>query len=133
MNLPITLTGYVKTGNHIGTRFGMPTANITPAEDLAGLEFGVYFSVVKCGGTYPAITNLGTKPTVESSGEAGAETFIYGYEGDLYGKKIAVTLLEFRRSERKFPSLDELYETVRDDFRAGALYHGLDPEKYGAV
>lgn len=126
MTLPVTLEGTVSSGSHTGRTYDMPTANITPAEDISGLSYGVYYSVITIDGTdHPSITDLGVRPTVSDDGGVRAETYIYAYDGDLYGKRVSVTLLKFRRSEMKFSSLDELYETVRDDFRAGARFHGL--------
>ncbi len=122
----ITITGTVASGEQIGRTYGMPTANITPVEDISDLQHGVYYSMIKIDGIdFPAITDLGVRPTVTDGGPVRAETYIYGFEGDLYGKAVEVTLLKFCRSEKKFASLDELYETVKDDFRAGALYHNL--------
>ena len=126
MELPFTLSGRVEHGRALGNTYNMPTANITPREDVSGLARGVYYSRVEVdAGSYPAITNLGVRPTVQSDGQVNAETFIYDYDGDLYGKNISVTLLEFRRPEKKFDSLDELYATVHDDFRAGRAFFGL--------
>ncbi|MCR5673690.1 MAG: riboflavin kinase [Lachnospiraceae bacterium] len=128
MNLPVTLHGKVQSGNRIGRTFDMPTANITPKEDLSGLTFGVYYSVITLDGKeYPSITNLGVRPTVSDDGRVNAETFIYDYDDDIYDKDVAVTLLSFRRSEQRFNSLDELFFTVKDDFRAGAKFHNLVP------
>ncbi len=126
MKLPVTLTGTVLPGNHIGRQFDMPTANIIPEEEYSRLRHGVYYSVIQTEDeSYPGITNLGTHPTVTDDGKVYAETYIYDFKGDLYGKVISVTLLEFRRAEKKFDSLDELYETVRRDFTAGRIYHNL--------
>jgi len=126
MKLPVTLTGSVRSGNHIGRQFDMPTANITPAEDISGLPCGVYYSVITIDGKdHPSITNLGVRPTVNDGGRVNAETFIYDYDGDLYDKDVSVTLLKFKRSEKKFGSLDELYETIGEDRRQGRIFHGI--------
>ena len=126
MNLPVTLSGTVQAGNRIGRTFDMPTANIVPEEDVSDLTYGVYYSVITIGKEqYPAITNLGVRPTVSDDGGVNAETFIYDYEDQIYDKRVTVTLLEFRRKEQRFASLDELYRTVDDDFREGARFHGL--------
>ena len=126
MKLPVTITGYVEPGKRIGRRFDVPTANITPREDVSDLARGVYYSRISFDGTmHPSITNLGVRPTVDDNGTVNAETFVFGYEGDLYEKDVSVTLLKFRRPEKKFDSLDELYKTVRDDFRAGRAFHGI--------
>lgn len=125
--LPFSLSGKVIHGQSLGHTFDSPTANITPVEDVSHLAFGVYFSVVYIDGRkYPAITNLGVRPTVSDDGSVNAETFIYGLDEDIYGKTISVTLLDFHRSEHTFGSVDELYDAVRADLREGAKYHGLE-------
>ena len=127
MKLPVTLTGAVTPGNKIGRRFSMPTANIYPNENISGLTYGVYYSTITIDGKdYSGITNLGVRPTVSEGNRVNAETFIYDFHGDLYGKSVSVTLLKFRRNEKRFDSLDELYRTVEDDFRAGAEFHKTD-------
>ncbi len=126
MNLPFSMTGTVQEGNRLGRTFDMPTANISPAEDISSLMHGVYYSTIDIDGTkYPAITNLGIRPTVSIDGRVNAETFIYDYVGDLYGKAVEVTLLDFHRPEQKFSSLDELYRTITDDQRLGRIFHRL--------
>lgn len=130
MQLPVTLTGYIIHGKHLGTRFGMPTANIDPAEDTSELPFGVYFSVMEVDEKkYPAITNLGTRPTVSNDGRVNAETFICGYNGDLYGKEAKITLLFFHRPEKRFDSADDLFHTISQDIIAGAKFHQFPEDK----
>ncbi len=125
MNLPVTLTGKVISGNRIGRRFDSPTANIIPKEDLT-LTHGVYYSTVDVDGKkLYGITNLGVRPTVSDDGRVCAETYIYDFNGDLYDKTISVTLLHFSRSERRFDSLDELFATVENDLAEGRKYHSL--------
>ena len=123
MKLPITLSGKVIKGNHIGTNLDMPTANIMPDPDVTDYPKGVYYSVAHIDDReYRSISNLGCKPTVNDTGVVNLETYIFDYEGELYGKEIKVTLLEFRRPERRFKDLDELKETVHRDFAAGRKY-----------
>ena len=120
MNLPVVLSGIVVHGNHIGTGLGMPTANIYPKEDAKDIEHGVFISTVETDGkTYRAITNLGKKPTVKDDGEINAESYIYDFSSDLYGKEIKVTLLRFQRPEMKFSSLGELKLQMKKDIEEG--------------
>ncbi len=134
MNLPVTLSGTVTSGSHTGRTYDMPTANIIPEEDVSGLVYGVYYSTINIDGKdYPSITDLGVRPTVGDDCGVRAETYIYDFDGDLYGNRVLVTLLEFRREEKRFDSLDELYETVKDDFRAGAHYHCLTSASMASV
>lgn len=123
MILPIVITGTVYRGNHIGTGLDMPTANILPDIDVSGYEKGVYYTVTTVDGNdYKSISNLGCKPTVNDTDVINLETFLFDYEGELYGKEITVKLLEFRRPERKFKDLEELKEVVHSDFAAGREY-----------
>ena len=61
---------------------------------------------------YPAVTNVGTRPTVEGT-NVTVEPWILDFEGDLYGKELTLEFYKFLRPERKFPSLEELREEIR--------------------
>ena len=43
------------------------------------------------------------------------ETYIIGFDGDLYGQDIAVALVRFIRPEAKFAGLDELKAQIARD------------------
>ena len=123
MNFPITLHGTVEHGNKIGTSINIPTANIVPTEDITSLAFGVYYSSVRVEGReYRSITNIGRKPTIKDTADVNVESFIYDFEGDLYGKNIEVILYEFTRPEMKFDSLEALTEQINKDLEAGINY-----------
>ena len=126
MALPFTITGKVIHGASLGNTYNSPTANIIPEEDVSALAHGVYFSRIRIGDrTYPAITNLGIRPTVSSDGEVNAETYIYGMSRNIYDMHVSIDLLEFSRPEKKFSSQSELFATVKEDIRAGADFHGI--------
>ena len=59
------------------------------------------------GSAYAAVTNVGTRPTVDGRGIT-VEPWILDYSGDLYGREIRLEFLRFLRPERKFPDLDAL-------------------------
>ena len=119
MILPFTITGTVIHGNSLGNTIDVPTANIIPKEDVTGLDMGVYRSEVMIDKKrYDAITNLGVKPTVSDEKCVSAESFVKGYEGNLYGKRITVTLLEFVRPERKFDSFEDLACQIKKDVQS---------------
>ena len=105
----------VKHGDGVGHTLGFPTINQFFPEDFIVPRFGVYASRVKLSGRYyPAVTNVGTRPTVDGD-SMRSETCIIGFSGDLYGKKVEVSLLGYIRGEVKFPSLDELKNQVEKD------------------
>ena len=78
--------------------------------------FGAYKSITFIGDkVYPSITNIGVKPTVNYKNKPLAETHILGYNGDLYGQKIKVSLLSFIRPEKKFKDTEALKEQLHKD------------------
>lgn len=111
--------GEVVHGMHIGTGLGFPTINMIPDKEKILPPNGVYATVTDIDGeSYRSITNIGIKPTVEGK-NLGVETFIYDFEGSLYGKKAYVKLLRFIRPEKKFSSVEELKKQVDRDIEAG--------------
>ena len=121
---PYYLFDTVKKGAQKGRTVGMPTVNFYP-DGLCLPKNGVYATVthLTCGETLPSVTNIGLRPTVNDGRGISAETYIIGYEGDLYGEKIKVEFLSFLRPERRFDSLDEVYGAVKCDIeKAKAIF-----------
>lgn len=105
-------------GNHLGRTVGMPTANF--ASDACGPNItkdGVYGSIVTLpnGEKKYAVTNIGTKPSVDDSGAHNIETHIIDFDGDLYGQEIIVDIVKRIRDIKKFSSLDEVKAQVDQD------------------
>ena len=73
---------------------------------------GVYAGeAIVFGHAYPAVTNVGTRPTVSGEG-VSVETHVIGFSGDLYGTAPTVRLFAYLRGERKFASLDDLKNEI---------------------
>lgn len=109
LRLPVT------DGQHLGRRLDMPTINQLLPTDCVLPAFGVYAScVVVDGQVRPAVTNIGRRPTVGSDAPL-AETWIADFDGDLYGKTVAVYPLRYLRGEKKFDSLSALQAQVQKD------------------
>lgn len=103
------ITGTVEHGNAIGHRKLYPTANLIPPAEKHLPKFGVYVSRVTVDQkVYAGLSNVGRKPTIEGENPAGVETYLYDFDGNLYGKEIKVELLDFVRPEMKFSSIEEL-------------------------
>ena len=112
MGHPYILTGTVIHGHQLGRTLGIPTANLAFPKGLATPRFGVYGCTTYIDGkTYLAVTNLGTRPTVEGR-HITVEPWILDYEGDLYGRTVTLEFHCFLRPERKFSSLEELKTTI---------------------
>ena len=112
---PHILTGEVLSGKQLGRTIGIPTANLVFPAGVIVPKFGVYACKVGFDGkAYSAVTNIGTRPTVEGEG-VNAEVHLLDFDGDLYGKEITVAFCKFLRPEQKFDSLEELKEQIDDD------------------
>ena len=110
---PHILTGTVVHGHQLGRTLGIPTANLPLPAGLAVPRFGVYAcQVVLEGEKHPAVTNIGTRPTVNGTGIT-VEPWILSYDADLYGREITLEFYRFLRPERKFPSLEALQAEIR--------------------
>ena len=99
-------------GNGIGRSLGFPTVNQPYEEGAVKLPYGVY--VCSCMG-YPAVTNFGIRPTVTDKNEPFFETFIIGYQGDLYGEELKVEFRRMIRPEKKFSTYEELSSQIALD------------------
>ena len=119
---PHILTGKVVPGKQLGRKLGIPTANLRLPEGLALPKFGVYIcrALVE-GEAYPAVTNVGTRPTVEGSGIT-VEPWILDYSGDLYGREITLEFYRFLRNEEKFPTLEALKARIHADAQETRAY-----------
>jgi riboflavin kinase/FMN adenylyltransferase len=120
LGAPYVIIGKVLHGRKIGRTIGMPTTNLIPAEDKLLPPNGVYASITKINGKeYPGISNIGYKPTVGADPNKGLETFIFDFDGDLYGKTIEVQLHAYERGEKMFKSLDDLKAQMQKDIAFG--------------
>ena len=135
---PHNMSGTVQSGRHLGRTMGFPTANLIPAPELVLPRDGVY--AVRCSvfehgvnqGTVLRLTsqsenrplidgvcNVGTRPTVGGHRRT-VETWLEGFEGDLYGQALTLDFCRFLRPERSFPDLEALRAQVERD-KAAAL------------
>ena len=129
LGYPFSVWGKVVHGNHLGRTFGMPTINQIPEKEKLLPPNGVYASVVKLGGrSYQAVTNVGYKPTIAGEYPRGVETYIFGFDKDVYGRTAQVQLLHYQRQERKFPSAEELKAQLARDGEESRMYFRAHPE-----
>ena len=112
------LTGRVVGGYHEGRRMGFPTANIEPDDSLKIVpRAGVYAVRVRIGdepGLLDGMMNIGTRPTFDGT-ETTLEVNIFGFGGDIYGRKITVEFHRRLREERKFGSVYKLMDQLKAD------------------
>lgn len=113
---PYQIRGTVRVGKQRGGKvIGFPTANLKFNDEDLVPKHGVYVTQVFCEGQfYGGILNIGYNPTFEEE-QLVAETHIFDFNKDIYGKPIRVNLLRFLRSEKKFPGAEELATQIRKD------------------
>jgi riboflavin kinase/FMN adenylyltransferase len=110
------LSGIVIRGRERGRQIGFPTANLACETECVPPD-GVYASrVLIADGAYPAITNIGMRPTFAES-QRSIESHIFDFDRDLYGQKIRLELIERVRSEQKFPSAEALSRQIALDIQ----------------
>lgn len=115
---PFSFETEVIDGDHRGRTIGFPTANQKYPENLVKLRFGVYKTKIEVDGkVYFGITDIGIRPTYELD-YIISETYIKNFSGDIYGKRLRITPLEFLREEKKFSSIDELTEQIKKDINS---------------
>ena len=107
---PYTLSDHVSHGKKLGTTLGFPTVNLKLKEHVMPPAKGVYATkvILENGDVLPAVTNVGTRPTVDDGDQLTIEGFILDFHGDLYGQKIQMEFYKYLREEKKFPSFDAL-------------------------
>lgn len=127
---PYRQSGVIREGRQLGRKLGFPTLNFQPAAGQVLPPRGVYASRVSWQGrSCPAVSNLGVTPTVTSSGELRAETFLYGQDVPRYGDTIDLDYLAFLRPEEKFADLGTLRAQVLSDIAGVRSWHQKQDQK----
>ncbi len=121
------IAGTVLHGNSIGHIIGFPTVNIKLSDTLVHPKHGVYASeIVVDGKRYYGVTDVGVKPTVANDEKnVLAETNIFEFDKDIYGKSIKVCLCKLLRTEKRFSGLDELKRAIDNDVENTKKYFGV--------
>ena len=114
-----TIESRVEHGDGRGRTIGVPTANMHVHGYLAP-AFGVYAvraTIIeddKPSGRFEGVANFGIRPMFQVQ-QPLLETFVFDFEGDLYGKHLAVELVAYLRPEAKLPDLDALKKQIEAD------------------
>ena len=121
---PFAIAGPVRHGKRIGTsQLGRPTINLVPDSRQLVPAFGVYAARAAVGGrSYPAVTNVGVRPTVDTDGGVTVESHLLTGAPELYGAECRVEFLSMLRPERRFESMDALREQIARDAAAALAY-----------
>ena len=100
----------MRHGEGIGKKSLFPTANLIPEEHIIALKRGVYATRAHLpnGETCVGVTNVGVRPTVSDKNTVTIETYLVGFDGDLYGQK-------------KFSSTQELHDMIAKNAREAEM------------
>lgn len=112
------IDGEVIRGDQRGRELGFPTANMS----ITGLHpprFGVYVVSVDVltgphAGRYGGAASMGVRPTFGEN-TPNLESYIFDFQGDIYGEHISVALIEYLRPEEVFASLEGLIAQMDAD------------------
>ena len=116
LSYPFFYTGEVKAGKHNGKRIGFPTVNIEVEPLKVKLKEGVYLTKTSVlGHTYLSMTNVGNHPTIDPLSISIIETYLLGFDEEIYGKTIRVEFFSFLRPQQKFNSVNELHSQLQQD------------------
>ena len=111
------VSGSVVRGDQRGREIGFPTANLE-VEPLQLPKDGVYAIVARILGEPDAprlhgVANLGNRPTFGAG--RSVEVHLFGFDGDLYGKRMRIGFAGRIRGETKFDALQALREQIDRD------------------
>jgi riboflavin kinase/FMN adenylyltransferase len=112
---PFTLEGEVMEGDRRGATLGFPTANLKPDPERIVPGNGIYatWTLVE-GAGHPSATSIGVRPTFDA-GDRTIETHVIDFNGDLYGKQIALQFVKRLRDEIRFANVEELKTQMTKD------------------
>ena len=127
----VFIDGTVLEGKRLGRTLGFPTLNIEVENELSPSN-GVYVTAVHIPSfsrTFPAVTNIGVRPTVYQNSLTTVESHLLDFTADVYQEQVRLFFLQRVREERRFESTLELMAQIRRDVGQARDYfdhHPLD-------
>jgi riboflavin kinase/FMN adenylyltransferase len=124
---PYRIAGTVVRGDGRGRTIGYPTANVRPESERKLVpRLGVYAvrAVLPDGERAGGMLNVGRRPTFETDGAVSVEAHLFEFEGDLYGRTLALDVMARLRDERRFDGPGALVAQLgrdRDAARAALM------------
>jgi len=132
LNKPYCISGHVIHGNKRGRQLGFPTANLRIRFANPVLD-GIFVTRVHGLAEHPlpAVSCIGTRPTVDSSNRILLETHILDYAQSCYGRLIHVEFLHKLRDNQKFADLAALSKAIEGDAaNTRAFFIGKNDVRY---
>ena len=132
---PLQMEGKVIKGHGRGSKdLGTPTANL-PIDDnqtpwISGIDSGVYFGWASLRlppaeasnrpasefSIYPMVMSIGYNPFYENTVRSAEVHVLHDFAGrDFYGVEMRLLIVGFIRSERNYPSKQDLIDDIKMD------------------
>lgn len=120
---PYSFRARVVRGQGRGRDLGFPTANLRPPSEPKLLPTpGIYVARASVpSGVREGLLHLGPRPTFAGS-PPSVELYLLDFEGDLYGQRVRVDVLERLRDVASFPGPAELVEKMEEDRERARAY-----------
>ena len=113
----IKIEGKVVTGNKIGKKSLVSTANINTSQHKLCFT-GVFLTKVTINkNEHYGLTNIGYRPTIDDK-KFTVETYILEFNQEIYQQNIKIELIEKIREEQKFNNILKLKEKIQQDIKA---------------
>jgi riboflavin kinase/FMN adenylyltransferase len=123
----IEISGKVINGEKYGRKLGFPTANLDRRQFVRNklkVRLGVYAGYVEInvgiGKKYKGAIIIGP---LDKTGLPKLEAHLLNFKGNLYGKKLIISLGKFIRPFKKFKNEAELKKQIKKDI--------IEIKKYG--
>jgi len=118
---PFAVVGEVVRGDERGRTIGFPTANVVPDATFVVPKRGVYAARVwldrRQAVRHEAVVNIGIRPTFGGDRQV-VEAHLLDFDGDLYGRRIGIEMVERIRDERTFAGIEALVGQIAADVDA---------------
>jgi len=123
---PFSILSNPGRGRGYGTRYTVPTVNLTRYDELVPAN-GVYITRVQINGEcFDAVTNVGVRPTFGPDSFAIETHLLNFHELELLAQtEVELIFLKRLREERKFESVEALREQIGRDVAKAQRYFRL--------
>lgn len=121
-----SIEGHVRQGDRRGRTMGFPTANIDISAYLHP-ALGIYAAWVEVlppvgvqdraqrnPEIYAGVAYIGTRATFDQD-DVFLEVFLFDFNGDIYGRQLRVSFIEFIRGDERFASAEALQTQMEKD------------------
>ncbi|MGH7794410.1 MAG: bifunctional riboflavin kinase/FAD synthetase [Candidatus Binatia bacterium] len=119
------VSGRVTQGHRRGKDLGFPTANIAARTEVLPMD-GIYATVFHLGErALLSVSSIGLNPTF-GQGPRTVESYIMGFNEEIYGVAVRLSFVKRIREEKKFSSVPDLVAQIGADVQnAEAIFCDL--------